>query len=174
MGRIFIAAAAAGCAASLCACATITEGRHQTITVYSVPPGASCVLKRKGVEIGSIASTPGTVSVDKTKHDVTILCDKPGYQRATFLDHSGVEAMTVGNAIAGGVIGWAIDSSTGSDNRYASPVTITLTPEATAAPANNSASAAAPTSATAPASAGAPAPTTQPSAQPASAPSHSP
>jgi hypothetical protein len=174
MKRIPIAAAAACCALSLGACATITEGRHQDISVNTVPPDAACVLQRQGVEIAKIDSTPGKATIEKTKHDLMILCDKPGYQRATFLDHSGIEAMTVGNAIAGGVIGWAIDSSTGSDNRYASPVTITLTPEATAAPANNSASAAAPTSVAAPASAGAPAPTTQPSAQPASAPSHSP
>jgi hypothetical protein len=44
--------------------------------------------------------------------------------------------MTFGNIVVGGGIGWAIDSSTGSDNKYTSPVNISMVPEqASAAPA---------------------------------------
>ena len=129
-------AALAVAAACLGGCASITEGTHQAITVNTNPPGASCVLNRTEGRIASIASTPDTVTIRKTKHDITIVCDKAGYQTATFMNHSGIEAMTFGNAILGGGIGWAIDSSTGSDNKYTSPVNISLVPEqASMAPA---------------------------------------
>jgi len=135
MNYKFLAAAFAVGATSLGGCASITEGTHQAITVNTNPPGASCVLNRKEGQIATIASTPGDVVIRKTKYDITVVCDKPGYQQATFMDHSGVEGMTFGNAILGGGIGWAIDSSTGSDNKYDSPVNISLVPVQPAMPA---------------------------------------
>ena len=135
MNTRLIAALAVG-ATCLGGCASITEGTHQAITVNTNPPGASCVLNRTEGQIAQIASTPDTVTIRKTKHDITVVCDKPGYQTATFLNHSGVEAMTFGNIVVGGGIGWAIDSSTGSDNKYTSPVNISLVPQqASMAPA---------------------------------------
>jgi hypothetical protein len=136
MNYKLLAAAFAVGATSLGGCASITEGTHQAITVNTNPPGASCVLNRKEGQIATIASTPGDVIIRKTKYDITVVCDKPGYQQATFMDHSGVEGMTFGNAILGGGIGWAIDSSTGSDNKYDSPVNVTLVPVQPAAPAD--------------------------------------
>lgn len=35
---------------------------------------------------------------------------------------------TFGNIVLGGGIGWAIDSASGADNKYTSPVNITLVP----------------------------------------------
>jgi len=134
MNYKLLAAAFAVGATSLGGCASITEGTHQAITVNTNPPGASCVLNRKEGQIATIASTPGDVVIRKTKYDITVVCDKPGYQQATFMDHSGVEGMTFGNAILGGGIGWAIDSSTGSDNKYESPVNISLVPVQPAMP----------------------------------------
>ena len=78
--------------------------------------------------IGRVQNTPGSVLIDKTKYDIWIACVKQGYQQATLYNHSGVAAVTVGNVLAGGFIGWAVDSATGSDNRYDSPVNITLMP----------------------------------------------
>jgi len=37
------------------------------------------------------------------------------------------------NIILGGGIGWAIDSASGADNKYESPITITLVPQQTSA-----------------------------------------
>lgn len=110
----------------LTGCASIIDGTSQEIVVNTNPPGASCVLNREGSPIARISETPGGTVVKKTKHDITILCNKQGYEEATFLNHSGVEGATFGNIVLGGGIGWAIDSASGADNKYTSPVNISL------------------------------------------------
>lgn len=110
-------------------CATIIDGSSQEITINTNPKGAECVLERQGVPVGQISKTPGTVVVKKTKYDMKISCDKPGYETATYLNHSGSAGATFGNIVAGGFIGWGIDSASGSDNKYDSPVNITLVPK---------------------------------------------
>ena len=57
-----------------------------------------------------------------------LVCNKDGYQEATFLVHSGFEATTVGNVFIGGLIGVGIDAATGANNHYDSPVNITFVP----------------------------------------------
>lgn len=111
---------------ALMGCATITQGTSQYIAVNTNPGFAECAFSRKGEELGTIAETPGGLNVNKTKDDILIRCNKKGYQETTYLNHSGVEGMTAGNILAGGLIGWGIDSATGSDNKYESPVNITL------------------------------------------------
>jgi hypothetical protein len=110
------------------ACSTIIEGRSQQLMVNSNPPGADCGLYRQNIRIATIQNAPGSTLVEKTKYDIWVACVKPGYQMATFYNHSGAAGATFGNIILGGGIGWAIDSATGSDNKYESPVNITLVP----------------------------------------------
>src|ERR1700686_4916836 len=81
----------------LCACATITEGTSQDISVVTNPSGASCVFERMGMNIGNIVSTPATLNIPKRKYDALIRCNKPGYQEATYLNHSGVTAVIAAN-----------------------------------------------------------------------------
>jgi hypothetical protein len=110
------------------ACSSILSGTTQEIAINTNPPAARCKLEREGTVIGEVSNTPSGVTVRKTKHDITIYCDKDGYQTATYKNKSGVEAATFGNIILGGGIGWAIDSAAGADNKYDSPVNITLVP----------------------------------------------
>ena len=114
---------------SLSACSTIIEGRSQQIMVNTNPSGADCNIFRNGDKISSIIGTPGSAYLEKTKYDIRIECDKPGYQTATYLNHSGTAGATWGNIVAGGLVGWGVDSATGSDNKYETPVNITLVPE---------------------------------------------
>jgi hypothetical protein len=123
----------ASLAALLGGCSSVIEGTHQEIAIASDPPGANCVLKREGFEIGRVNPTPGAVKIDKTKYDITVVCDKDGYQEATIVNRSGAAAATFGNIILGGGIGWAVDSASGADNKYDSPVTVKLDPVAAAA-----------------------------------------
>jgi hypothetical protein len=44
------------------------------------------------------------------------------------MDHSGVAGSTFGNIVAGGLVGWGIDSASGADNKYESPVNISMVP----------------------------------------------
>lgn len=107
-------------------CATIIKGQTQDLTINTSPTGASCEITRNGEKIGKVDPTPGTVKIEKTKYDILVTCNKKGYETATYSGHSGNEGAVLGNIIAGGGIGWAVDSATGSDNHYESPINIML------------------------------------------------
>ncbi len=130
----------------LAGCVSVFEGTSQEITVVTNPPGAHCSFLRKGdgKEMGSIAVTPGILSVRKSKHDLTITCDKEGYQQSTYLNHSGVSSVVAANVavdlLLTAGISSIVDSANGADNHYDPVVNISLTPvlpmaQATAAPA---------------------------------------
>jgi hypothetical protein len=114
------------CLVTLSACSSIIEGTSQEIAINTNPSGADCSIEREGMSIGRVNPTPGATTIQKTKHDITIRCNKDGYEEATYLNHSGAAGATFGNILAGGVIGWGIDSASGADNKYESPVNITL------------------------------------------------
>lgn len=122
-----------GAMVALAGCSTVTEGTSQRISVNTNPPGASCELTRHNESIGKIDPTPGSIKIEKTKYDIMIECSKEGYQKGSYVNHSDVAAATVGNIILGGGIGWAIDSASGSDNKYEPTVNINLTPNGSAA-----------------------------------------
>lgn len=131
VSRVFAAGAVA---LVMGGCSSITQGTTQEIFVNTTPAGASCTLKRNGVDLNSVANTPGGVMVDKTKHDIIITCNKPGYQEATYYNNSGWESGSGAAGIALDVVltlgvSSAIDSATGADNKYESPVNITMLPE---------------------------------------------
>jgi len=109
-------------------CASILSGTTQEVVVNTNPPGADCVLNRLDESIGSVNPTPGGVTIQKTKEDITIVCNLEGYQEATHLSNSGIQASTWGNIVLGGPVGWAVDSARGADNYYDTPVNITLVP----------------------------------------------
>lgn len=115
-------------ALSLGACSSVIEGTTQQISINTNPPGADCSLKRQNEVIARVNPTPGAATIKKTKYDITVVCDKDGYQEATYLNHSGAAGATFGNIILGGGIGWAVDSASGADNKYDSPVNLTMVP----------------------------------------------
>lgn len=110
------------------ACSTIISGTSQEIVVNTNPAGADCSLNRQNLSIAHVNPTPGSATIKKTKYDIEIACKKAGYQDATMFNKSGSDGATLGNIVAGGLIGWGIDSASGADNKYESPVNITLVP----------------------------------------------
>lgn len=114
------------CFVFLSGCASVIEGESQDIAVHTTPEGANCTFMRNNVSLGAIPSTPGTLHVSKTKDDISITCDKPGYRTATYLNSSEYPEYNWAYILVGGPIGWGIDSSTGADNQYASPVSLDL------------------------------------------------
>lgn len=121
-------------AVGISACSSIIEGTTQEILVNTNPPGADCAFEREGLTIARVNPTPGIALVEKTKHDITVNCAKAGFDNSTFFNKSGVAGATFGNIILGGGIGWAIDSASGADNKYTTPINITLNPSSKSAP----------------------------------------
>lgn len=116
------------CLILLSGCASVIEGSSQQVTVITTPEGASCSMARAGVALSTIPATPGSVYIDKTKDDLTITCTKPGFQDVIYLNESKYPEDNWAWILIGGPVGWGVDSLTGADNQYTSPVSIDLVP----------------------------------------------
>lgn len=114
---------------ALGACSSIVEGTTQNVTVMSDPSGAKCTLNRPEGMVGVVHPTPGSVVVSKSKHNVSVMCEKEGYQSGAGVLSSSFQAMTIGNLLFGGIVGVAIDASSGAMNKYPDSVTVLLVPE---------------------------------------------
>lgn len=112
------------------ACATITSGSTQGISVISEPASASCSLQREGAIVGVVNPTPGTVQVSKSVRDLSVRCTKPGYSAGMAAVPAQFQAATLGNILLGGVIGIVVDAASGAMGRYPETVTVTLPAEA--------------------------------------------
>lgn len=123
-----LAALAAVAALSLSACATVTTGADQTISVVTDPSGAECRLDRGNSTIAIVNPTPGTVLVDKSKDAILVRCQSEGYQETAANLSSEFQGATIGNVLLGGLIGVAIDAGSGAMNKYPEQVTLLLIP----------------------------------------------
>jgi len=115
-------------ALALGACATVTTGTTHTVAVETYPTGASCQATREGVVVGSVAPTPGSFTVDKSAKALTVTCKRDGFDDAVATVDAVVQPMTVGNVLAGGVIGIAVDAATGASMVYEDLPTVVLVP----------------------------------------------
>lgn len=108
------------------ACASITSGTTQTVSVNTVPTaGAACNLaNEKGT--WQVPKTPGTTTITRAYGDLVITCsDTLGAEGATTVQ-SGTVGAAWGNIVAGGVIGAAIDMSSGAAYEYPSAIMVNL------------------------------------------------
>ena len=128
--RILKMMALLGGLAVVAGCATITTGSDDLVTIDTDPSGAVCKLTRGDKQIGVINPTPGSLEVPKSQHDLTVRCEREGYLVTEGTIESGFQAMTLGNALFGGLIGIAIDAASGAMTKYEEGVKITLIPEA--------------------------------------------
>lgn len=110
-------------------CATVTTGSTQSITISTIPEGATCLMVREDETIGAINGTPGTVTVDKDKDPISIECTLAGHMETIESIESNFQGATLGNVILGGVIGIAIDAGSGAMNKYPTSVELVLIPE---------------------------------------------
>lgn len=120
-------------AVSLSACASITKGTSQSVSINTAPvQGANCTLQNPSGTWTVVS--PGAVTVPRSKNDINVKCEKVGYQAGIGTLKSGTQLMTAGNLILGGVIGLGVDAATGAMNDYPEQITVTLTPEQAVAP----------------------------------------
>ncbi|MFH1846561.1 MAG: PEGA domain-containing protein [Candidatus Omnitrophota bacterium] len=89
-------------------CATIMTGPVQKVSVTSAPSGAVAT-----VDGGQAAVTPTIFTLER-KSDHTIEIAKEGYRTATVALRHTLSGATAGNLIVGGIIGIAIDASSGA------------------------------------------------------------
>ena len=88
-------------------CATVIKGSHQTVPMASDPPGADVL-----VDGALVGQTPLKVEM-KRKKDHLVTIQKTGYKPESVAVVKDVGGAVWGNIIAGGLIGWGVDASTG-------------------------------------------------------------
>lgn len=114
---------------TLTGCATVVSGTSQTIGVNTDPEGADCQFTRKGVLVGRVNPTPGTIQVGKDFESVSVLCRKEGFDDTAGVIGTEFQAMTLGNILLGGLIGVVVDAASGAMTKYPEVVTFTLIPQ---------------------------------------------
>jgi len=119
----------------LSACATITRGTTESFTVESTPPGAK-VRTSHGF---ACDATPCTWKLPR-KDAFRVTVTKDGYQPYEAQIRSSISSdgtvPLVGNWVLGGVIGVAVDYSTGAaQDLQPNPLRVTLDPAAGSASA---------------------------------------
>ena len=107
-GRIAVACAFMGTVG----CATILKGSSVPVSISSTPSSANVEIKRADGIVVEQGQTPMTVKLGKGK-DYTVTISLDGYQTKTVpILKGGIETAAFCNL--GGIVGWAVDYSTGA------------------------------------------------------------
>jgi hypothetical protein len=116
--------------APLFGCASITGSSTQSISVTTVCEGKivaniPCILgNNKGQWL---LTTAGSAQIHKSYEDLTVSCKKDASEgKAVFRSKNNTG--TWGNILLGGVVGYAVDSGSGSGFDYPGNVTVVLNP----------------------------------------------
>ncbi len=104
----------AASAFAMSGCATIINGPNLDYAVETDPSGADVVFLG-----GTTCETPCEQSLSRSDHTRVDIA-KEGYEPVYVLVQSKTGAASVGNVLAGGIIGAVVDGSNGS-NRFLSP-----------------------------------------------------
>lgn len=111
---------------ALSACATIIEGSDDKISIATSPPSnATCTLTSKRGTYYSYAGAQA--SVQKSRSDLNISCADATGASGQSTVVSDVEPWAFGNILLGGLIGAAVDWSTGAAYDYPDATTVPLT-----------------------------------------------
>ncbi len=109
-------------------CASVTGSKTQTVSVTTVcegaiVPGVACHLKNdKGQWL---LKTPEPALIQKSYGNLSVVCTAgESSGSADFVSKSN--GATWGNILAGGLIGYAVDSSSGAGFDYPGEVTVVL------------------------------------------------
>jgi len=111
-------------------CASITGSKNQPISITTVcegvvVPNASCTLMNdKGTWY---VQTPGSVMIQKAYGDLSVSCKKESAAGAGAFQ-SKSNGGVWGNVLAGGIIGYAVDASSGAGFDYPPTMTVVLSP----------------------------------------------
>lgn len=113
--------------ALLSGCASITGSKTQPVSITATCDseqlqGATCtVTNDKGV---FYVSTPGTVMVNKSTADLSVVCIKNKVNSTATIVKSTNNANIWGNILLGGPIGAAVDAGTGAGFDYPPSVNV--------------------------------------------------
>jgi hypothetical protein len=107
----------------LTGCATVLKGPDQEVPVASDPSRASVFVD--GVRHGT---TPMKLNL-RRKNSYVVTLELQGYESESVTLNPSIGGAVAGNIIAGGLIGWGVDASTGSQyNLHPDSINVRLRP----------------------------------------------
>lgn len=106
---------------ALSGCNTVNRGTTQTVTVLTVPEGASCTVERGRAALGTVSPTPGALEVRRAPDDLAVSCTKDGYKPAR-VTKSAMNTRMLGGASA------LSDMASGANYSYPPRITVHLDP----------------------------------------------
>jgi len=92
------------------ACATVISGKTQTLQVRSDPPEVLVTAQPGGYHV----TTPGSLTLPRLSSGYLLRFEKSGYEPVDLRLASSTNGWVWGNLLIGGLIGLAIDYSTGA------------------------------------------------------------
>ena len=102
---------------------SIADDDRQVMTAKTPPSGAQCTLRNKEGEF-VVGSSPETLTIETACKEVTIICKKDGYKDTSSSVQNSYRGIVWGNVILAGVIGYAVDKSSGAACHYPSSATL--------------------------------------------------
>lgn len=113
----------------LSGCASITGTTNQPVSVETraqgkLVAGANCKLNNdKGAWF---ITSPGSTIIHRSAEDLAVRCEKEGMQPGIVNAKSATKGMMFGNILFGGIIGAAVDASSGAAFDYPSMLTVEM------------------------------------------------
>jgi len=127
MRIVILAISTAMAAFTLSGCATVVNGTHQDLVLTTIPDGSTMTVTG-----GESCTSPFKIKL-KRRNPVRVDIAHAGFKPTYVLVRSKAGGATVGNVLAGGLIGIVVDSSNGSNNFLSpNPVKVKLAPEGSA------------------------------------------
>jgi hypothetical protein len=120
---------------ALSGCASIFNGKTQSITLNSVPPGANVSVTNRAGEKIHTGTTPVTVTLNRgagyfKSETYVVSLAKEGFAPQEVTLSSAVSGWYIGNILFGGLIGMlAVDPVSGAMYTFPDSVTGTLVPK---------------------------------------------
>lgn len=103
-------------------CASITNSKLQPVSVNAftkngdeVEDARCSLMNDKGTWY---INTPGSVTIQKSYSDMVVMCRKKGMSAGSITVVSASNGGVWGNILAGGIIGYAVDASSGAGFDY--------------------------------------------------------
>ncbi len=113
----------------LSGCASISgDDTNKVSRIESDPTGAKCLIINS-INIKRDITTPADVFLQPKYDPINISCEKEGFKRSSDVVDTTLVDAVYGNILFGGLIGVAIDHSSGQNRKYPSLIKIFLEPE---------------------------------------------
>jgi|GEM_PF-272559 len=110
---------------TLSACSTIVNSGPQDITIASYPAsGAECEVTVESTRYEG--QTPGRLLLDHGPAPLLLRCSRDGFEDLQETIYPSFNGATIGNVIAGGLVGVAVDAASGANYSYPDSITLQM------------------------------------------------